>query len=118
VREREPFLEWFRDSRPDVVLVTDRLPYDWLVEAGFRVPRDVGVAMPGAVHNLPGAAGVDQDVRRIGLAAIEALVAQINRQETGAPRSPRTIMTEGSWVEGATVRKVGEPRPLAGLVDA
>ena len=44
VWQRENFLEWFRPARVDALVTLEAEPYIWLLEKGYRIPEDVGVA--------------------------------------------------------------------------
>ncbi len=55
---------------------------------------------PDPVHY----AGIRQGWKQVGGAMVDALVAQMNRNEYGIPAVPKTILIPGTWVDGATVR--------------
>jgi hypothetical protein len=38
----------------------------------------------------------------VGAAAVDTVVAQIHRNERGVPVFPKTVMIEGSWMDGET----------------
>ena len=103
---REGILRWVADARPDCVLVQDKSVRDYLTDAGHRVPDDLGVVMLD--HNAatePDMAGMNQRHDKIGAACVDNLVAQIHRNEKGLPAAPLTVMIDGVWVSGGTVRK-------------
>lgn len=93
---------WIDRYRPDVVIGHDGL-HVHLKRLGLRAPQDISFAclsvLPGNKHSF---AGLDQNWRLVGAAAVESVVAQIYRNERGIPESPKTIMLEGFWVDGAT----------------
>ncbi len=56
------------------------------------------------LHNLDGTlAGMNQQLDRIGIRAVDVLVAQINRGERGFPETVSKVLIEGRWVEGSTL---------------
>lgn len=102
---REGVLRWVVDERPDCLLVQDQRARGYLLEAGYRVPADLGVVMLDLnAANEPDFAGMNQRHDRIGAACADLVVAQINRNEKGLPAAPLTVMIDGEWVPGATVR--------------
>jgi LacI family transcriptional regulator len=109
---------WFSSVKPEAIVSNQPAVVQWLRDAGTRVPEDVGFAMPGGGHLARHFAGVDQDAQRVGSAAVDVLVGQIHRNEFGPVESPRTIVTEGRWFQGRTVRRVGPPRPFNAPLEA
>lgn len=93
---------WLKKHRPDVVVGHDGLHVN-LRRLGLRVPQDISFAclsvLPGDKNSY---AGVNQNWRMVGAAAVESVVAQIYRNERGIPENPKTIMLEGFWTDGAT----------------
>lgn len=102
---REIFLNWFRNHRPDAILVVDRHILDWLCEAGFRVPEDVAYVSPSLQESNHDHTGVLEPSLEVGHTAGEFLVGMLNRGEFGIPRIPRRILLDGIWQPGSTVRK-------------
>ncbi|PTY07612.1 LacI family transcriptional regulator [Opitutaceae bacterium EW11] len=101
---REGFLEWFEKNRPDLVVAHRQTTVDWLRSAGVRVPEDVGYAILNYTERTGPCAGLDLQPRRMGAAAVEAVVGMMHRHERGIPECPHTITLEASWVEGPTLR--------------
>jgi LacI family transcriptional regulator len=102
--ERETFLAWFEDCRPDVVIGHHPQMIEWLAERGVQVPDDVGFFNLNTTQEPRPAAGLDLLPRQLGAAAVEAVVAQIQRTERGVPLHAKTTTIEGAWVEGPTVK--------------
>ncbi|MDF3058857.1 MAG: LacI family transcriptional regulator [Rariglobus sp.] len=102
---REGILSWVADEHPDCLLVQDPSVRRYLTDAGYRIPQDVGVVMlDHDVFNEPDFAGMNQRHDKIGAACADLLVAQIHRNEKGLPAAPLTVMIDGVWVSGKTVR--------------
>lgn len=100
-----PILHWLKREKPDVILTpaADALA-GTLAAAGRRVPEDVGLALlacpePGDPHS-----GVYQNGRLIGALAIDTLISQVERHERGLPAQATTLMVEGKWNEGRTLK--------------
>jgi LacI family transcriptional regulator len=107
---REGILRWVAEERPDCLLIQDKTIRDYLLDAGYRVPGDLGVVMlDHNAANEPDVAGMNQRHDRIGAACADLLVAQIHRNEKGLPAAPLTVMVDGVWVPGKTVRSKPGP---------
>jgi len=48
-------------------------------------------------------AGIDQNSRETGKAAIQMLISLLNHHERGIPEICRELLIEGRWVPGATL---------------
>jgi LacI family transcriptional regulator len=106
------FSAWFRQERPDALLVNHVTPViKWLRALGKEVPRDVGLV---ELEDRPklGSAGVYYEPAKIGMLAVEMLVGLLHRNETGIPDDQHEILLSGVWQEGRTlpVRHKGQGR--------
>ena len=91
---------WILRERPDAV-ITETLDWKALGEAvravpAARRPRLVTMNWPNPVAD----SGVDQNVERIGGAAIEVLAGLVARGERGVPDLPYSTMVDGAWTGG------------------
>lgn len=102
--ERAGFLAWFERARPDLIVGHHPEMIGWLGMRGARVPQDVGFFNLNTTQDPHPAAGLDLLPRQLGAAAVESVVAQIQRTERGVPLHAKTITIEGAWVEGPTLR--------------
>lgn len=97
---------WMRLHQPDALVVTGTRLIDTALipELGATAVRRLGLA---AMHRDPGRpiAGIDQKVEVLGATAVDALVAQLHRQERGVPANPVVSMVEGTWVGGSSLRR-------------
>lgn len=105
---RQQFLDWVRTSRPEVIvtLYAHRM-YNWLTEAGIRVPQDVGVVGLNldADQKTNRFAGVAIRSRQVGAAAAELLHSMILRGRTGKPEARQVLYLEGFWQDGFSIRR-------------
>lgn len=105
VMAREDFVGWFREHRPDVVLGHLQAEFTrWLGECGVAVPRDAGFLQLNWTERTGPCAGLDQQPAMLGAAAVESVVAQLQRNEQGVPATPKMIMLGARWVDGPTLR--------------
>lgn len=96
--------EWMDDFKPDVVMTQAALTQSSLVELGYDIPGDVGVAYLNANFQRGKVGGIVQDNRTEGQLAIEYLISQILSRRTGPPDNNVTIMVKGVWRPGNTLR--------------
>ncbi len=104
---RRPFQNWVKQHMPDVVVsVHHGFLRDWMEETGLRVPEDIGYADLDLSGDMFGrVAGMDQNSRFVGAAAIDLIVGQHHRNERGIPAMPTITSVNGSWRDGETVCK-------------
>lgn len=101
--EPRAFEKWRMKYRPEVILGDDY---------GLRCLRDVQVNMPGDVGfvslsyhpSLGDVAGIVPDHHEVGAAAVEALIEQLYHNEKGIPKTARSVLVEGRWREGGSIR--------------
>jgi len=84
--------------------------------------RDVGQALEVPCDDLdlatfswwsifPEIAGIRHPFEALGSNAVDMVVAQVHRNERGIPERPKTMLVEGDWIEGASLRSLTEAVP-------
>lgn len=102
-----PLLAWLHRTRPDVIITPAADPVlAPLTRAGWRVPADIGLALLACPGPGDAASGIYQNGRLIGALAVDALIDLVERHEFGLPEQATTLMVEGRWNEGRTLRPV------------
>jgi DNA-binding LacI/PurR family transcriptional regulator len=101
--------QWMKREKPDVIITpaSDVLP-DMLARGGWRIPEDIGFAMLGCPNLGDQFSGVFQNGKRIGALAVDTLISMAERNERGLPEQATTLMLEGQWNEGRTLRSIVE----------
>ena len=99
------FSHWFKKHQPDVVISQQPKVIEWLKALGKRVPEDVGFVHMNCPDMSTKYAGIYQNGPLIGRAAVDFLVGMLQRNDRGIPTVPHTILIDGTWIDGATVRK-------------
>lgn len=107
---RDDFLKWFRRHRPDVVLGHNTDAIDWMESAGAEVPATHGFACLNLSMTARPTAGLDLQPRTLGARAIELLIAQLQRNETGIPEWPSTTTIPARWTDGPTLKNATPAR--------
>lgn len=90
------FWAWFRRHRPDVLIFP---PWGILEKLGkmIKIPDEAGVILADVES---GWCQVKEDAAAIGSGAVDIVVAQIHRNETGVPANPKLMAINGQWVDG------------------
>lgn len=96
---------WIREQKVEAVVSTNHHLMLWMKDAGLRVPADVGFAHLDWSAEKGALAGIDQCSDRIGAAAVDLLIEQLNNNEIGVPREAKTVMIDGVWRDGPSLRK-------------
>lgn len=108
-------LGWLKKQKPDVIITPSAEPLvSTLTAAGCRIPADLGLALLACPRLGDACSGVFQNGRMIGSLAIDVLTSLVERNERGLPEQGNTVMLEGNWNEGTTLRAV-RSEPNVGL---
>lgn len=94
---------WFKAHKPQVIIIIS----GWMEGAiratlGVAVPDDLSVVSIGAEFDP--LAGIDQKPDLIGSAAADVLMAHAYRYEKGIPPFAKTMLIDGEWKEGPSLR--------------
>jgi len=105
--DRKGFFSWLKQHRPEAIISRLGGVDEWLIEAGYQIPRDVGYACL-RVERDGRVAGASVMVDHIGRAAVDTVIAQMHENRWGIPAIRQTTQLEPFWVDGATLptRKV------------
>lgn len=99
---------WLKKHRPEVIISPNTEFLQWLPKLGKRVPEDISlIALNQPVTGEAAArmSGINQNDLTIGEAAVDLVVSQLQHNETGVPKYPRVVLTDGFWYDGQTLRK-------------
>lgn len=103
----DEFAKWFFRYRPDAIVGLSKNLPEWLARLKLKVPEDVQVAILDK-HPTDGEfAGIDQHHEIAGAVAVDMLLGQMYLNECGVPPLSRTMLIEGSWVDGPSAGKRG-----------
>ena len=103
LNERKRFETWYLRNRPDVILTFHDRILEWLVEMGVNVPGDVGLVHLDLPPGMRDWAGMNQNNDQVGIAAVDMLVGQLHRNESGPPPFSQCLLVQSDWVDGGTV---------------
>jgi LacI family transcriptional regulator len=89
----EVFRRWLKKHKPDIVIMINTWPERWASQLGLSVPfATIDRATTG--HRWP---GMNQNNIRIGEAAAEQLITQIQRNVTGIPSIAKSVLIRSTW---------------------
>ena len=91
---------WFDKHRPDVIVMANSHQFSLNLNPALGAKRCAQTAFATLDRELNAEiAGIDQLFEIVGSHAIDAVVAQIHRNEQGLPAHPTITMVEGEWME-------------------
>ncbi len=99
-QQQEALKVWIQTHSPDAIIVEGLDVLQPLMDLGYNIPSDFGLASVSRYDN-PINAGIDQNPEEIGGTAILALASQINENSYGIPERQKEILIEGRWVDGS-----------------
>ncbi len=98
------FSTWFTKHRPEALLCLNvSVVQEWLSRLG-RPARYTGIVSLDRRPRDRGVAGIDQDYPQMGAAAVDTVVGMMHRNEQGLPAKPLTLLIDGSWIAGRSLR--------------
>ena len=106
--DQKQFSSWLRKTKPDAIFTDCPSLCRLLASCGYQVPGDIGLAATSVLDG-GASAGIDQNSKEIGKAAIQLLISLINHCERGIPDVCRELLIEGRWVDGDTLPEKTNP---------
>jgi DNA-binding LacI/PurR family transcriptional regulator len=101
-------IRWLKREKPDVIVTPsmDTVPdmIGVIQRGGWRIPEDIGLAVLACPAIGAPVSGIYQNGRMVGALAVDTLISLIERHEHGLPAQATTLMVEGQWNEGKTLR--------------
>ena len=112
--------KWIRKHRLDAVASVEDVLAEQLMARGFDIPGDIGFCVldhPSKAAEQYPLSGISQDSQLIGQSATDILMGLVRRGELGVPEHPSQWICNGSWIEGGSTCRVGEPLDQHPLYD-
>ncbi|MBP7142951.1 MAG: LacI family DNA-binding transcriptional regulator [Opitutaceae bacterium] len=98
---------WLKRHRPDVVFGTDQVIHSLLQLHARDGSAHIGWVHLDWVPEHRNTSGVYGNSDHIGSAAIDLVVSQLHRGESGLPVRAMNYFVSGTWKPGKTVRRIG-----------
>jgi DNA-binding LacI/PurR family transcriptional regulator len=100
-----PVAGWLKRAKPDVVISPSaEIIQSHLRRLDWRIPRDLGLASLACPALNHPCSGIWQNGALIGATAMDTLISMLERNERGLPEQAHTVMVEGIWNRGRTLR--------------
>ena len=98
-------LRWLKREKPDAIISPggEQL-FELVTRRGWQIPGDIGLAWLACTRLGHRCSGVYQNAELVGATAIDTLIGLMERYERGLPTQATTLMIEGIWNEGRTLR--------------
>jgi DNA-binding LacI/PurR family transcriptional regulator len=106
----DDFKVWYEHNQPDVIIDSWLQGWEMVQALGLRVPEDIGLLTLSFRDKFPEISGIRVPVEAMGAGVVDAVVAQVQRNERGLPKIPKCMLLMGSWEEGTSLR----PNPTKG----
>lgn len=103
---------WIRQEAPDVLITTDVHYLRKFLNQKRKAMTHLKVCSLDYHMGLAVDFGIDQRSEEVGAAAVDLVVAQIHRGESGIPETQHALQIEGRWVGEHTIQNT--PRPSLG----
>ena len=99
----EMFPRWLRTEKPDVLLRAERFEWDSAsIRKAASLPPTFWLMQQARERGL---GYLDYHPEQLGKVAMDTVIAQIHRNESGSPSIPQSILIDASWVN------TGSPGP-------
>lgn len=103
--DEKVFLKWFNKNQPDVIISLDSTYCNFLTQAGYSVPEDVGYCFFSEDPNDKFFSGINENSYAIGESAIETLTSLIASNKYGELETYQNILLSGKFVSKKSTRK-------------
>lgn len=108
--DRTECVEWFERHRPDAIIGLVPSVAQWIREAGYRMPDDVGFVSLHAFPRQP-EAGLCVETETVARTAMDLLIAQMHENQWAVPTVQQVVQIKPRWLEGNTLRAAVTPTP-------
>ncbi len=99
--DREELKAWLKEHQPEVVIGLPHSPRLTMQRLGVRMPEEIAyVTLDWKEFFHAELSGLNQRSDEIGATSIEKVIAMIQANEFGIPRSPQFISLLGQWHDG------------------
>lgn len=103
---------WLGTHQPDVIVTSTADTVEVaLRRLGLTCPDDIGLAWTGCPEMGHAISGIYQNGFMIGAAALDTVVAMVERNESGLSEHARSLMIQGEWNAGTTLRSLPREQP-------
>lgn len=109
--DRATIATWLKKEHADAILFIEGAFRRLLTSsATLRIPQDCALVALSKQNQSAEVTGIIQNAEAIGRAAVDLVVAQLQRHEFGRLPFPQKVMLEGTWSPGETMPRKQEVR--------
>ena len=91
-RTKKSFTLWLERYKPEVILTVHTEVREWVTSLGLGVPEDIGLVQLDKSSETSDWAGMQQNSELIGRSAIDMVIGQIHRNESGLPPVQKSML--------------------------
>ncbi len=101
--QADTFLDWVLKYKLDAVVCRGTEQMQVLLDAGYRVPEQIGLAGYALDAKEAGLSGMQHNNSRIGAAAVEWVSGKSQRSQFGLSECPQRLLITSQWLENGTI---------------
>lgn len=101
------FINWVRETGADALILTtsdNGIELEWLLQAGFSIPDEFGLAVLSHKPSASKLAGIHQRPKSVGAAAMDLLSTMILHNIKCRDATFQEVSLDGDWIDGSSVR--------------
>ncbi|MDQ8198157.1 LacI family DNA-binding transcriptional regulator [Pelagicoccus enzymogenes] len=107
----DAFRSWYQRWKPEVIIGCHSFLADALPSCKLSIPQHFSLIDLFLYEENPSFAGLLQNHRQVGTAAVELLAGQLVRNSFGIPDIPTLTLVEANWSEGASLADFSSSAP-------
>ena len=101
--KRKATVEWIKKEKPKVVIGHDSRLVQWIKDAGYHIPQDIGVVHIATDDDVNDWAGISSRREQVGAYAAEWVISLLQNRRFGVPETAVNMAIRGAWHEGWTL---------------
>ena len=98
------FAAWLQRYSPEVILTIHPEVREWITSLGRAIPDDIGLVQLDKSSETRDWAGMEQNSEVIGRSAIDMVIGQLHRNESGPAVIQKSMLINSTWSPGVTLR--------------
>lgn len=97
-------VNWYKVNLPEVIVSLNSHALSILKKQGIRIPQEVGYIDLNIDDPKSLVSGIDPCFEKTGSTAVDFVISMLQNREYGLPEISKTVLIEGHWREGVTLR--------------
>ncbi|MBI5800110.1 MAG: LacI family DNA-binding transcriptional regulator [Verrucomicrobia bacterium] len=107
--EPRAIVSWLKKRKPDAIILTHQTHMEPVRRLLGAAGEKIGFAVVSLEEERAAAAGVNPGHAMVAANAVDLVIGQLLRNETGLPADPMELLFDGHWIEGGTLRPRQQP---------